>query len=163
MDNQVDTEPKDPQITSRVLTSSEMIDLIYKGESLPQDPRFRAEENGGVFKYFNLRNLSDIHAEKRKYTLLEVNGLVVGVAELEDKSGHEDITWIKFLTIDPEFKGKGYGTKLAEAVFKYAKDSQRSLETSSYSQEGYARLKHIFNRLAEETGVAFQDTDRTLA
>jgi GNAT superfamily N-acetyltransferase len=72
------------------------------------------------------------------------------------RSGIIDL-WIKFLSIDPEFQNRGYASQLAQEVFSFAKRFGVKLETSSYSDDGYEKLKGVFNRLASEHGVQFID------
>ncbi|MFA6251128.1 MAG: GNAT family N-acetyltransferase [Candidatus Paceibacterota bacterium] len=140
-------------ITTQTLNASELIDLIYKGNNLPQDNRFLPTEEGGVFGYFNL-----MHAGRdNKFPVVKEGDKIVGLSELE-KSPYSDKTfWIQFLSIDPKYQNKGYASKLGEEIFRFAKQEGYSLETSSYTEIGYEKLKGLFNKLAEEYSVNFID------
>ncbi len=47
-------EKKENLPKAETITGQELFDLIYKGESEPQDDRFLNSKEGGVFKYFNI-------------------------------------------------------------------------------------------------------------
>lgn len=147
-------------VISRTLNPQELIDIIYKGQSSPQDSRFSPIEDGGVFKYFSLQDLMSPFRGTTFYPAVEQDGKIVGISELEIKPKTTDTAWIKFLSVDPASRGMGHGTRLAEEIFRFAKEKSFSLEQSSYSREGYEKLKPIFNRLAQSYHVPFTDTDR---
>jgi GNAT superfamily N-acetyltransferase len=143
-------------ITTQTLNANELTDLIYKGNNLPQDGRFLPTEEGGVFEYFNL-----MHAGRdSKFPVVKEGDKIVGLSELE-KSPYADKTfWIQFLSIDPKYQNKGYASKLAEEIFRFAKQEEYSLETSSYTEIGYEKIKGLFNKLAEKYYVNFIDKEK---
>lgn len=141
-----------------VVSSEELADRIYQGESLPQDPRFLSYERGGVFRFFDPRELSAIHSftaesKSKFYPLIEVGGEVVGLSELEQDIKDAHNLWIKFVSVDPKYQGNGYSTKLIEEIFRFAKEKGYSLQPSFYTEEGRTKLKAIVERCAKETGV----------
>lgn len=143
-------------VSTKTLNSEELINLVYKGNNLPQDVRFLPVEEGGVFEYFSL-----MHAgRENKFPIIKEGDKIVGLSELE-KSPYADKTfWIQFLSIDPKYQGKGYASKLAEEIFRFAKENDYTLETSSYTEEGYEKLKAVFNKLAEKYSVDFIDKEK---
>jgi len=154
---------EEPELITKTLTSSELVDFIYKGEALPQDERFISQDKGGVFKYFDLSEITNpLSRGERFFPLIELEGEVIGLAELEKKPEDSKTFWIKFLSIDSEYQNKGYASKLAEEIFRFAQKEDISLETSSYSEIGYQKLKSLFKRLAEEMSVNFIDTERKI-
>lgn len=138
------------------------MEIIYKGESLPQDNRFLPIEKGGVFKYFNIKDLISIHNEKKFYPLIELNNEVVALSELEESLNEQKSFWIKFVSVDPKYQGLGYASKLAEEIVRFTKEKGFSLESSSRSEEGYKKLKPLFNKLTEKYFVHYIDTDKKL-
>ncbi len=72
-----------PYIT-KTITSDELIDYIYQGESLPRDNRFLSIENGGVFKYFNICDLTGAYSDKKFYPFIEINNEIIALSELEE-------------------------------------------------------------------------------
>lgn len=147
---------------SKIITSNELLDLIYKGESLPQDNRFLPIEEGGVFKYFNIDDLTRTHNEKKFYPLIEVNKQVIALSELEENPYQQKSFWIKFVSVDPRYQNLGYASKLAEEIVRFAKKKDFSLESSSRSEEGYLKLKSLFDRLTKQYSVHYIDKDKKL-
>ena len=158
MDNKFE---KREEISSKTETirSDVLENLIYKGTGEPQDRRFLSTEEGGVFKYFDPRDMTDPlgNHENKFFSLIKIDDKIIGLSELEKNPYQENSFWIKFLSIDPEYQGKGYASKLAEEVFRFAKQKGFSVETSSYTDEGYKKLKDLFNKLANKYSVKFID------
>jgi GNAT superfamily N-acetyltransferase len=151
-------------VTSQTVSRDEMKNIVYCGEHRIADKRFFEMKKGGVFEYFpgELFNTSSLRGERELYyPIVKEGNKIIGVGELEKNPYEEGVFWIKFLSVDPEYQGKGYGRKLTEEVFRFAKERGIKLEASSYSRDGWAKLKPLQNKLAKETGVDFQDTDRT--
>jgi len=163
MENKIENKEHLPVI-SQTVSREEMLSLVYQGEHRITDKRFFSAEKGGAFKYFpgELFNTSSFKGERELYyPMVKEGDKIVGVGELEKNPYEEGVFWIKFVSVDPEYQGKGYGRKLTEEVFRFAKERGIKLEASSYSRDGWAKLKPLQNKLAKETGVDFQDTDRT--
>lgn len=153
---------KRERVKTETLAAEDLIDVIYKGESLPQDTRFLSEEDGGVFHYFDPRDLQE-NKENKFYSIVKEDEEIAGLGELEKNPFEKDERfWIKFLSVDPKHQGKGYASLLAREMFEFAKARGFSLEGSVYSDSGYEKLKGVFNALSEETGVRFIDTDRRI-
>lgn len=155
MENKFENKEDLPSATETI-NAETLSGLIYRGESLPQDNRFLSVEEGGVFKYFNLRSVID-DMGNRFYSLVKIGEKIIGLSELENDPYKEKNLWIKFLSIDPEYQDKGYASKLAEEIFHFAKQEGFTLEGSSYNDEGYKKLKPLLNRLANELSVSFVD------
>jgi len=157
-----DLETKETKPVARTMTATELVGVIYKTQSLPQDNRFLPTNRGGVFEYFNLADLTGLSAGDKLYPVVLVADKIVGLAELEKNPRDPKIFWIKFISVDPSEQGKGFATKLTREIFRFAKENDLALETSSYSEVGYQKLKDLFSRLAQEYSVRFIDTERKL-
>jgi ribosomal protein S18 acetylase RimI-like enzyme len=149
--NEQEKQPKETEI----LTGNELIDFIYQDNSLPQDKRFLSTKDGGVFEYFDPSDLNN-NSEDKIYILTKNGKTVVGLGELEKSPYEEDTFWIKFISIDPEYRDRGFASALAEEMFKYAKQKNIALETSSFSADGLEKLKTKFENLAEQYEVKFK-------
>jgi RimJ/RimL family protein N-acetyltransferase len=150
---------ENPNYTSETITADELIQIIYRNENIPQDSRFSLIENGGVFKYFNILDI--LNNQKNKfYSIINVGNKIIGLCELEKSPYQEKVFWIKFLSIDQEYQGQGYASKLAEEIFRFAKQEHYTLEGSSYSDEGDKKLKPLFNKMAEKYLVNFIDKNK---
>lgn len=147
-------------VITKTITIEDLIDLIYKGQSLPQDGRFLPVEKGGVFKYFNVSELDD--NSDKFYSLVFSEDIVVGLSELEVNPNSANSLWIKFISVDPKYQGQGYASKLIDEICKFAQEKGFSLEASAYSVDGEQKLK---SRLIQETskfGIEFLDTERKI-
>jgi len=154
-------EKKEEYLESKSINAQDLIDLIYQGESLPQDNRFLSTDKGGVFKYFDPRDLFE-NIENKVYSIVKNKGEIVALGELEKNPYNLKAYWIKFLSVDPKYQGKGYASILAEEIFKFAKEKNIILESSSYTEEGEQKLKALFNKLAEKFSVEFVDSDKNI-
>lgn len=139
-----------------ILSVNELVDRIYKGDSLPQDKRFLSVEKGGVFEYFNLEDLTGLaHHSEMFFPIIMIDDTIVGLAELEQDPNDQNNFWIKFVSVDPQFQNRGYATQLIKKIFEFAKERGCSLEPSFYSDEGNVKLKKVLERTQRETGVKF--------
>lgn len=154
-------EQNEKLLESKILTSQELIDIIYQGESIPQDNRFLSIDEDGVFKYFNPQDLFD-NIKDKVYSIVKNDKEITALGELEKNPYSQDTYWIKFLSVDPKYQGNGHASILAEEIFKFAKNNNISLESSSYTKEGEEKLKVIFKRLAEKFAVNFIDSDKNI-
>lgn len=152
-------EQNENPIESKIISPQELINFVYKGESIPQDNRFLSFDKGGVFKYFDPRDLFD-NIDNKVYSVVKNDKEITALGELEKHPYVKDTYWIKFLSVDPIYQGHGYASILAEEIFKFAKNNNVSLENSSYTTEGQEKLKAVFRRLAEKFAVNFIDSNR---
>lgn len=151
-------EPK-----AEIISFETLLDEIYKGSNLPSDNRFLPIEKGGVFKYFEVRNLTEGDYKKRGdriFPVVRINNEIVALSELEKNPNNPNNFWIKFVCVDHKYENNGYATKLIEEIFKFAKENNYSLTTSIYSDEGLEKLKKIIHRLQFETGVSVSDRNK---
>ena len=154
-------EQNEHPIESKIINPQELIDIIYKGESIPQDDRFLSIDKGGVFKYFDPRDLFE-NVENKVYSVIKNDKEITALGELEKNPYSQDTYWVKFLSVDPIYQGNGYASILAEEIFKFAKNNNISLENSTYTAEGQEKLKDVFKRLAEKFAVNFIDSDKNI-
>jgi GNAT superfamily N-acetyltransferase len=152
-------ESQEEIIITKTLHTKELLERVYKGERLPADKRLASDKSGGVFKYFDLGNLDSYGEENRFYPIVEKNKEIIGLAELEKNPEQKEMLWIKFLSVDPKYQGKGYGKKLAEEIFQFAKLNGYFLYGSIYSDEGRKKLKNLFSTLSEKYSVDFIDPE----
>jgi len=154
------TQEKSPEKTETI-TSQELMEIIYKGKSLPQDKRFMPFDEGGVFKYFFPGTTTfGIGGLERNiyYSIVNVNGEIVALGELEEDPYKEKNFWSKFTSVDPKFQGKGYARKIIEEKFRFAKEKGYSIQPSDYTEEG-EKLKRIFQECAKKYSVKLIETE----
>ncbi len=143
------------EIKTNVFSTQELLDLIYKGESLPQDSRFLPVGEGGVFKYFSVSDLSGpmSHKSEKNFLTIAEGGIVVGLAELEQNPYDEHNLWLKFVSVDPLYQNKGYVNTLIEQIFIFTKQKNSTLGVSYYSEEGEEKIRRTIEKLSTQTGV----------
>lgn len=144
-----------------VLSQQALAEIIYQGEHLPKDKRFLRLEQGGVFRYFHINELFDKTSEKF-YPYIKESSEIVALCELEKDPSDEMNFWIKFISVDPKFQGKGYATKLIETIMEFAKEKGVKLEASMYSEIGNERLKSVLHREADKLGIQVKDREKDL-
>lgn len=147
-----------------VFTEKELIDHIYQGERIPVDNKFMSDTHGGVFKYFDLMTL--LHPDKNKperfFPYVKIKNEYVGLAQLEQSYQNSKVFWISFISVDPHFQNKGLASKLIVQIMMYAKENNLSLQTSSYSDEGFEKLEKVLHREASQFGVTLLDFKKML-
>ncbi len=143
-------------VAAETVSAEDLKKLIWKGEYLPQDNRFLSIKEGGSFRYFYPEDVLE-NTERKYYSVVKVGDKIIGLSELEKAPNTKNTIWIKFLSIDKDYQGQGYASKLAEEIFIFAQKGGFILEGSSYSDEGYEKLKSVLNRLANQYSVPFID------
>lgn len=160
---QVDLEQKENSpVSTETLTKAELLNLIYKDESEPQDKRFLPTKDGGVFKYLYLPDIiSSLNPQKEiLFPVVRVGDEIVGLAQLEKSPYKENCYWVSFISVDPAYQGNGYASKLIEEIFSFAKKENISLKASSYKEDGFLKLKDKLKQEAEKTGVVWEDEEK---
>lgn len=158
---------EDPKIIAKIITADDLMNLIYQGKHELQDDRFRSFDSGGVFKYFDLNKLinKNLAHQELFYSVIEVGGKIVGLSELEKSPAStldREIYWLTFIAIDPAYQNQGLSSRLLAEAFKFVKEKEATLETSSYSDEGWKKLKENINKLANEYQIDLIDDNKRL-
>ena len=151
------TEREVDRCQIKVLTSDELIELIYQGEGVPQDKRFVPTEKGGVFEHLDLGDITMAKKGEIFFVAAEIDGEIVGLSQLEKNPRKEDNWWIEFVNVDSKYQGKGYASKMLEKIFDLANKNGKSLYLSAYTIEGKQKLKKTVERLIEKTPIQIFD------
>jgi hypothetical protein len=113
------------------------------------------------FKYFSSRgdfqNSDDVY-----FFTLEKENKIIGLAHIRKSPYLEKTYWLSYLSILKEFENMNYATKLSDYLFNWFSDNELQFETSSYSNEGFVKLKPLFNRLSKKYNVSFIDKETTI-
>jgi hypothetical protein len=133
-----------------------------------RDPRFLARNpdgSGGVFKFSPFEDKEYTRIDETWYSLLRLNGLVVGIASLSFNPQKDKAVWLNTVSIDENIKGLRRSQsneersmrlteRLLQAVFEFMrKNNVFSLYIVDYTDEGERRLRHKIFQLAEEYQV----------
>jgi GNAT superfamily N-acetyltransferase len=150
-----------PHIVTETISADELQKIIYQDGSIPKGTKFLDKERGGDFKYFDIRKFAErgIYDRKMFYPIVRSNKEIVGICELEKNPHEENTYWISFMSVKDSEQGKGYGSKLAEETFRFAKEKEITIEGSIYSDIGREKLKSKLKELSEKYGVTFIDSD----
>ncbi len=161
MENPKKIQKENLEFQTRVLSTDELKQFIYQGQSLPQDNRFLDKEKGGVFQYFEIQNLLTVSHNKNLlwYPVVQIGNTIVGISELEQDPYDENLFWLKSVDIDPLYQGKGLARKLLETIFDLAKNKKHNLLISLYSDEGSEKIQRIIKELSESKGVNIQENN----
>ncbi len=126
-------------------------DFYYDILSAPENEDIRTR-----LKYLSngWRDMSD----ETVFTAL-VGEKVVGASGIQVAPSEENVIWVKFVSVDPEYRGKGYAIQLIKNVFQFAKSKGYRVRASSYSDLGRLKLKSAFEQFAKEYDVPFKDGD----
>lgn len=160
MDREKIFEQQDVPPDIAMLTRAEMEALVYEDGAVPTDTRFSSEDRGGVFHFFEPRDvLPGVHSHEtdssRYFAVTKEDGVVAGIAKLEQDMRDTSIYNINYVTVDPAFRGKGHARKLIEQIFAFAQKKNVALRGSSRTEVGEERMGHIFDEYAEKTGVSY--------
>lgn len=125
------------------------------------DPRFlkKNDEREEVFKYFSYSDFQ-VEPQNVKFFTIKINDVIIGIAHIRKSKNKENTWFLSYLSIDPKHKNKGYASMLSEYMIKWFKDNNINFETSSYSEEGYIKLKPLFKKLTKKYNVQFIDKER---
>ncbi len=125
------------------------------------DPRFINKRNGGygTFKYFSYMDYQ-IEPNNVKFFVIKINDVIVGMAHIRKSAYKENVWFLSYISMDDSYKNKGYASLLSDYMFKWFKDNDITFETSSYSEDGYIKLKPLFKKLSIKYGVDFIDKER---
>lgn len=126
-------------------------DLI---KEIQNDRTFKYED----FKYFSPSSDYSFRDDVR-FFICKVGKEIVGIAHIRKSPYVENQWWLSYLTIKEKSRNIGYASALSMCIFKYFQDNNLIFETSSYSDDGFIKLKPLFNRLAIKYGVEFVDKD----
>ncbi len=128
------------------------------------DGYFKDDTIEDRIEFFNITNthISDSTPrmnENAYYIVLLIGDKIIGVAKVGYYSKPTSV--IKFFSIDKEYRGCGYSRLMADALFNEAKNRNKNIATSLYTQLGKTHLQHLFNEYAKKHGVKFIDRKKS--
>lgn len=152
----------EPLITTRTVSPEEMEELIYKGNTVPED-RFRRHDDGGVFKLFYPEDtLYPRFRNRIHYSIVEKENTIVAIGKLSKAQEGDNVYELSSVSVDPKYQDEGYARKLLEEMFCYAKTNDWTLVTSSYTKDGWEKLKDMVHELANEMDVPVIDAEEKM-
>ncbi|MEK7228262.1 MAG: GNAT family N-acetyltransferase [Patescibacteria group bacterium] len=151
MENLIENNLENGPVEAKTITPQELREIIFDEDGYKvKDKRFLPKEEGGVFHYFRPEDLNT----ENYFSIIKEGNLITGVAALQKSPFTEKLFWMKSISIDPEYQGKHYATKLVEEIVRFTKEQGYHLEVSSYSsREAKAKLQRLFDEFADKYGV----------
>lgn len=99
-------------------------------------------------------------SSKPYFMVLTINNKIVGMAKIgyyKSDGGY----CLSFLSIDIKHRNKGYCRIIADEMFRFLKEKNLDLRTSSYTFVGKTKMQHILNECAVKHDVLFIDKKDT--
>lgn len=91
------------------------------------------------------------------FFILEIDNKIAGISHIRKSPYIENTYWISYLSLLEEYRRYGYASKLLEYIVKWFKKNNLQLEASSYTEEGFIKLKPLLNKLTNKYNVSFID------
>lgn len=126
-----------------ILTGEELIDRSWKS---PNEDIF-----GGRLKYLGGQVRSELHVTAVLGTL------IVGVGSLQENPFDSNVVWVKAVSVDPAYQGRGYGRMIAEATRDLVLREGKKVHPSTFSVQGARRLKPLFRHFSAQYPHAICD------
>ncbi len=163
---------KEKEYRCSVITGRELSQRIMSRDEkgyLRRDPRFEEDGYGGRFKYFipseldnHLSGQNQGQSDEMFYVIVEDGDKIVGLSELEEAPGNERLLWMKFVAVDDDYRGRHLSTRMLEETMRFAAEHGYAVEASSYSNEGWERLKDNNAKYAQQYGIRLIDKGRRI-
>lgn len=72
---------------------------------------------------------------------------IVGMVELQKSPYNDDVLWLDFISVDPEYKNRGIGKKLSSMMCEFLVEQDLKIERSRPSDEGLQYIKSVIDEL----------------
>jgi len=83
----------------------------------------------------------------------------VGLLELQTSPLDENVTWLMYVSVDPAFERRGIAKRLLDGLVKHLKKTGKRLERIGPANEGRDKLQHYLDRLLDEQGIAWTQSN----
>lgn len=109
-------------------------------------------ETGGAFKYFHPEKMLR-RAKNLFYSTVSEEDTVVGLAELEKSPYEDNLYWMTFLSVDPQFQERGHSKRLIDEMFRFAEARGIDLEISKFTEQGEQRIRRQIEERAKTSPI----------
>lgn len=152
-------ENENKTIRTSMISGEDLFQRISNGENRVQDKRFLPIDKGGSFEFFNPDILENdqMFRNERKFAIVEEENMIVALSKIINNPRRKDSLMVTFISVDPLFRDKGYGSKLVKEIFNYAQSNNKTLEFSGYTEIGNLKIMPVVKRCSLETLVSVVD------
>lgn len=150
----------------KVFEDAELYELLIDRNAKNPWKRFEALKkikyfSDDIFPYLAKKDEKNIYfCSMHKDKIVGIIKLKVGGDESLFYAGWKN--WICYVSILPEYQNKGISRKLIQLMFKYAKEKKIKILSSSYTSEGFKKIRKVLREESKNFGVDFLDNDRTM-
>jgi ribosomal protein S18 acetylase RimI-like enzyme len=121
-----------------------------------------------VKNYFNIAVNAELFNEESRLDLLKSsisgddiilsvfdNDKIIAVCALEIFEHDINFFYMKYITVDKDYRNKGIGSFLMEEKFKYAQDKNKGIVSSPFTKDGLKYLKEKDKCLAKKYDILY--------
>ena len=141
-----------------VLTSDELYKIIYDFDT----HELKDKDIFNRIRYFSINDFG-YNTNPMFFTVLFLNNKIIGIAKCSYymlNAHNENNYSISFFSIDKDYRGNNYARLLCDGLFKYAKENNLEISSSSYTVLGKEQLEHLFIEYANKYNVKFYNNER---
>jgi len=136
------------------------IEPVYSVMDGPDTYRMIQDEDRKLFSSRRIRYLDPQETMREKHIIAKVKNKIVGMAGIQINPRETDDLWIKFISVDPEFQGRGIAKQLLYRVYQFASQQGLKMAPGGFTEEG-ERLRHLHDIWdAEFPEVAYARDER---
>lgn len=87
----------------------------------------------------------------------------IGIIELEVSPYRDDEMWLKYVTVEPGYQGRGIATELVRQMTEHLKGTRYLLSRSTATEAGSVWLQGHLDRVLDAAGVRWRQSGRERA
>ncbi|RYF13085.1 MAG: N-acetyltransferase [Oxalobacteraceae bacterium] len=149
----------------RAAVMRDLINLIegagvtYRVSQGPDTYRFIYDNHPSVFHDKRIKYFDPPESVREIHVIAEMGDLVIGMAGMQVNPHDTEQLWIKFISVDPAYQGRGIGKTLLRHIYLYADEHGFKMAPGSFSPEG-ERLRHLHDEWDKEFPRVAYDRDK---
>ncbi len=103
---------------------------------------FINENDPSLWESKRIRYLLHSEARKEMHVIITVGNRIAAIGGMQTNPSDIEQLWIKFISVDPAFRGRGYARMALEQIYQYASAHHQKLAPGSFTEDG-ERLAHL--------------------
>lgn len=131
----------DERLEDRVATEPENADLF--GDGSPNSERVHWLTRPA----FGLAEILHGPPKGKRHIVLSLGHRIVAAAGVQLDYRDQRLLSVTHVSVEVIHRGKGYGRALVEAVYSYAREQDKVVDPSTFTELGNERIAHIFAEL----------------